>query len=116
VSALDPTAGPALTPTQVRTPRFARLSDNTRVQITLPKNGHHLLRDVDLPPEQATVALHATVDPPVAQIVWYVDGAPIAVADYPYSARWPLKPGEHRIEARVPYTDARSASVGVTVQ
>ena len=33
----------------------------------------------------------------------------------PYAARWPLEPGTHRIEARVPYTDLRAGPVTVRV-
>jgi penicillin-binding protein 1C len=56
------------------------------------------------------------VDPPVAQVVWYVDGEPFEVSDYPYTARWPLRAGEHRIEARLPYRPERSGPVAVVVR
>ncbi len=56
------------------------------------------------------------VEPPVEQLVWYVDGEPFATVDRPYAARWPLAPGEHRIEARVPFSAARSRSVRIVVE
>ncbi len=61
------------------------------------------------------MALRAVVDPPVEQLVWYVDGAPYQVADYPYTVRWPLAPGEHSFQARLPFAEERSNLVRVTV-
>ena len=69
--------------------------------------------DILLPP---TVALKVVVNPPVEQIVWYVDGSPFQTADFPYTARLPLEPGEHTIQARVPYTDTTSSPVRIAVQ
>ena len=70
--------------------------------VTSPTNGVRLARDPETPPELATVALEALVDPPVARVTWYVDGAPFAVAQHPYGARWRLIPGEHSFQARLP--------------
>jgi hypothetical protein len=100
--------GPVLT--------FASYRPAVRVRLLSPKDGLHLLRDPETPPEQATLALAAVVDPPGADVVFYVDGVPFEVAAYPYRARWPLKPGEHVVEARVPRAGARSARVRVVVQ
>jgi penicillin-binding protein 1C len=49
------------------------------------------------------------VEPPVAEVVWYVDGAPWLVVGPPYEARWPLVPGEHTFEVRLPWRPERSA-------
>ncbi len=87
-----------------------------RIQITEPRQGVHLLIDPETPPALATVALRATVDPPVDQLVWYVDGQPFATVDHPFTARWPLAPGEHTIEARVPFGGGRSGRVRVLVE
>lgn len=86
------------------------------LRIVAPSPGAHFVRDVDSAAGTATVSLRAAVDPPVPQIVWYVDGRPYEVADWPYEVRWPLTPGEHRIEARVPFTDHRSAAVRITAR
>jgi penicillin-binding protein 1C len=90
-------------------------SHDPRVSITSPESGLRLLRDPETPPEAATLALRATVDPPVAQVVWYVDGAPYKTVDYPYATRWRLIPGEHVIQARLAHTPAASSSVRVRV-
>ncbi|MFZ5481952.1 MAG: transglycosylase domain-containing protein [Myxococcota bacterium] len=83
------------------------------VRVVSPRDGQALARDPDVPAELATVALEAVADPPVPQLVWYVDGEPWKVVDYPYTARWPVTGGEHRIEARVPFTRVASSSVRV---
>jgi penicillin-binding protein 1C len=86
------------------------------VSLTAPENGLRVLRDPETPMAQATLALEATVDPPVPQIVWYVDGEPFQVADYPYTARWTLEPGEHSFQARLPHTAGASGKARVIVQ
>ena len=87
-----------------------------RLSVTSPETGLHVLRDPEAPPGQSTLALRAVVDPPVPQVVWYVDGEPFELAAYPYTARWSLRPGEHRIQARLPGSPVASAVVTVVVQ
>lgn len=84
-----------------------------RIRVLSPKPGSQLIIDPDAPPEASTVRLQAAVDPPVEQVVWFVDGRPVAVADPPYVSRWPLEPGAHWIEARLPFSDVRSPPVRV---
>jgi penicillin-binding protein 1C len=72
-----------------------------RVVITSPEDGVRLVRDLETPAEMSTLALEAIVDPPMPELTWYVDGAPLAIAAHPYSARWRLAPGAHRIQARL---------------
>ena len=84
-----------------------------RLSIRSPEQGLRVLRDPETPPEQSTLALRAIADPPVAQLVWYVDGAPYRVADYPYTVRWALAAGEHVFQARL--ADGRTASRPVHV-
>ncbi len=98
------------------TARFGMESRVQRIEITEPRQGVHLLIDPETPPSLATVALRATVDPPVEQLVWYVDGQPFATVDHPFTARWPLAPGEHTIEARLPFGGSRSGRVRVLVE
>lgn len=73
-----------------------------RVNIVSPESGIRLQSDPEMPSNLSTVALEAAVDPPVTQVVWYVDGAPYKVVDYPYKTRWPLKLGEHSFQVRLP--------------
>src|SRR5207244_3536705 len=48
--------------------------------------------------------------------VWYGDGAPFQVVDYPYTTRWGLTPGEHTFQARLPFARAASEAVRVRVE
>jgi penicillin-binding protein 1C len=57
-----------------------------------------------------------TVDPTSEQVVWYVDGNPFQLIDYPYTARWPLAPGKHRFQVRLPHTELVSNQVTVWIQ
>ena len=107
-SYLRPQAAPPLGP--------APEERRTRISITTPAQGLRILRDPETPPDQATMALKAVVDPPSRQLVWYVDGIPFKVADYPYTARWPLSPGAHNFEARLPNSPGRSGVVEVVVE
>lgn len=83
------------------------------VRIVSPTDGLNVLPDPEAPKGQATLALEAEVQGGPPQILWTVDGEPLALVDAPYTARWPVTPGIHRIEARIPYTPIRSATVRV---
>jgi penicillin-binding protein len=86
------------------------------LRITSPEHRVRLLRDPETPPELSTVALTVVVDPPVRQVVWYVDGSPYETVDYPYATRWRLLPGEHTFQVRVPFSPEGSPQVRVIVQ
>jgi penicillin-binding protein 1C len=90
--------------------------DIVRLSIRSPEDGLRVLRDPETPPDQSTLALRALVNPPVPQVVWYVDGAPFQVADYPYTVRWKLAPGEHVFQARLIDGRTGSSAVHVLVQ
>jgi penicillin-binding protein 1C len=87
-----------------------------RVTITAPENGLRLLRDPETPVENSTLALKANVNPPVPQLLWYVDRQPFQLVDYPYSVRWTARPGEHIFQVRVPNSTVASAPIRVVVQ
>ncbi|HXO26430.1 MAG TPA: Ig-like domain-containing protein, partial [Thermoanaerobaculia bacterium] len=96
--------------------RVALAGGPTRLRITSPENGARLLRDPETPAALNTVALRAVVDPPVNEVVWYVDGLPVATAAYPYTARWRLQPGEHTFQVRLGSGASASRRVQVTVE
>ena len=96
--------------------RVALAGGHTRLRITSPENGARLLRDPETPADLNTVALRAVVDPPVNEVVWYVDGLPVATAAYPYTARWRLQPGEHTFQVRLGSGGSASRRVQVTVE
>ncbi len=95
--------------------RRANAEEPVHVQIDAPVHGARLLRDPEVPADRRTLRLAARVDPPVPQVVWYVDGAPFAMAGPPYEVRWPVTSGAHRFEARVPYRPERSTQVHLLV-
>jgi penicillin-binding protein 1C len=86
------------------------------IEITSPSNNLQILRNPEAPAQRSSIALSALVEPPVEQIVWYVDNEPYKLVEYPYSTRLPLKPGKHRIQARVPMTPEQSGTVVITVE
>ena len=86
------------------------------ISIVSPEDGLRLIRDPETPKDQATLALRAVVNPVVPQLLWYVDGKPFQTADYPYTARLMLTPGEHTIQARLPDAPFSSKRVRIIVQ
>lgn len=98
-----------------RPPGAPRLDvdDPPAVRVVTPRSGERFLRDAEIAAELSSIPLRATVEPAVSQLVWYVDGEPFAVVGPPYEVRWPLEPGEHVFEARVPYTPYHSEVVKV---
>jgi penicillin-binding protein 1C len=91
-------------------------SAETVVRVLSPEPDARLYFDPETPPALATLALRAAVEPPVEQLVWYVDGRPVATVEAPYAARWRLEPGVHVAEARVPFTTTRSRAVRFIVE
>jgi penicillin-binding protein 1C len=89
---------------------------NVTIDILSPQNNLHILRNPEAPGLSSSIALSASVEPPVEQLVWYVDGEPHALVEYPYSTRLQLSPGKHRIQARVPMTPEQSEAVIITVE
>ncbi len=87
-----------------------------RLQITSPVSGLRLLIDPEVPAEHSTVALSVIVEPAVEEVVWVVDGLPYRTVGHPYSLRWPLSPGEHTFQVRLPFGDAHSQTVKVRVE
>ncbi|GAB6041822.1 peptidoglycan glycosyltransferase PbpC [Endothiovibrio diazotrophicus] len=100
-------------------PAAPRLRESERpITLTLmsPTSDLHLLRNPEVPAELDTLTLRVDPVPTVAQVVWYVDDQPYQVSPAPFDARWPLTPGVHTIEARLPYRPERSRRVTVTVE
>ncbi|MBI2838386.1 MAG: hypothetical protein HYX75_08735 [Acidobacteria bacterium] len=87
-----------------------------RIAINEPPDGETLLPDPETPADLSTIPLHATVTRARPQVVWYVDGKPYEVVDYPYSTRWKLTPGHHTFQVKLPYAPVASSKVRVTVQ
>ncbi len=87
-----------------------------RLAITLPAPDSRIWRNPESPPAANRLVLQAQVRPRVAQVVWYVDGAPFALAAPDAPVAWPLTPGEHRFQLGLPLRPERSRPVRVVVE
>ncbi len=81
-----------------------------------PQNGLRIFNNPDIPPAMNSLALRATAEPDVPQVLWYVDGKPFKLADAPYTVRWSLEHGSHTFQARLPFRDEVSKTVRVIVE
>lgn len=88
---------------------------NASVAIREPAPGAVFVLDPDTPRGAQTLPFQAIVSPNIANIVWYVNGEPFDTAPYPYTVRWPLRPGKHSIQARFAHADIASDIVTITV-
>lgn len=86
------------------------------IAISEPSRGARFLFDPDTPASLSTVRLAASVRPANEDVVWVVDGAPVAQVGFPHEVRWPLTPGRHTVRAVVARTGLASAPVTVVVE
>ncbi|HUB08189.1 MAG TPA: penicillin-binding protein 1C [Myxococcales bacterium] len=86
------------------------------VRIEEPRDQSRFLRDPDGPTPGVSLKVAADVEPANEDIVWIVDGRPVARAAYPYDAQFPLSAGEHVIRAVMARRSIASAPVTVFVQ
>jgi penicillin-binding protein 1C len=97
-------------------PQMKLSGQRITLSIDSPKSGMRIIHNPEMPASINSIALKATADPAIDQVLWYVDGEPYKLADAPFSVRWPLEPGTHRFQARVPYRRERSETVVITVE
>ena len=87
-----------------------------RLRIGSPLDHTTFIRNPEAPPGLAFLPLRLTADSGDGQVVWYVDGKPLQVADDHDTVRWPVEPGRHTIEARRPYDDGAARPIEVVVR
>ncbi|HTO78657.1 MAG TPA: penicillin-binding transpeptidase domain-containing protein, partial [Methylocystis sp.] len=87
-----------------------------RLAIATPEADTHIWRNPEQPDAQGKIALKLAPLSRSEQIVWYVDGEPFRVAETDETVFWPLRPGQHQIEARRALRPGRSRSVQVVVE
>ncbi len=85
------------------------------VTISAPTNYSRYLWDPDTPAEYSTIRLSADVTPRDEDIIWIVDGVPVAKVGYPHEYRWSLEPGVHKIKAALAQRSTMSSPVTVVV-
>ncbi len=92
-----------------------RGSRAARLRVSAPEAGAVLLADPEMPPGSATIALQAEADPAPPELTWYVDGRPWRIAAHPYTVRWPIEPGAHTFQVRIPGQEDASPKIHVSV-
>ena len=88
--------------------------DAVGVVIASPEDGAHFLSDPDAPVESNTIALRARVRGPFKGVTWHMDNEPAGsiAGDEPLHLR--LRPGTHRLQARL--TGRPESSPVVTIR
>ncbi|ACK49222.1 glycosyl transferase family 51 [Methylocella silvestris BL2] len=92
------------------------MQDNIRLSIVSPENDIRVWRNPDAPASLSRISLKALVEPKTPQVVWYVDGAPFALADPDAPLNWPLQKGAHQFQLRLPLRPGASKIVRITVE
>jgi penicillin-binding protein 1C len=88
----------------------------TGLQIIQPEPDTHLWRNPEAPPSVNRLILRAAAAPSVTQIVWLVDGVPAVTAAPNLPFEWPMRPGRHRFQVRLPLQDEASRPLTVVVE
>jgi len=86
-----------------------------KVSIREPRANARYLFDPDTPPELSTVHFMARVSPATEEIIWLVDGAPVAQVGFPHELRWPMRRGTHVIRARLAHSADASSPITIVV-
>ncbi len=84
--------------------------------IVAPEDGIRLLRCPETPKAGSTIALEAVVSPQPEQLLWYVNGEPFELVEYPFTARWPLELGRHYFQVGLPGSSQLSNPVTISVE
>ena len=97
-------------------PRAATFAPETELKIATPEPDTHVWRNPEQPASLNKLALKLKPLAGAAQVVWYVDGEPFVTAGAEETVFWPLRPGRHRIAARLTLRKGFSPSVRVVVE
>lgn len=112
-------AAPAIVPAVERRPPDGPAigtSGPPRLSVTMPENNARIWRNPEMPPALDRLALKASVGPGVSQIVWYVDDLPFRTARPDETVYWPMTPGAHRFQVRLPLEAGASRPVRIVVE
>jgi len=99
----SPIAGPGATPAP-------------RLSVVSPEHNSRFWRNPEAPARLNRITLRAAAPPEVAQVVWHVDGVPFAVAAPGAAVYWPMTPGVHQFQLRLPSGEAASRPVRIVVE
>jgi penicillin-binding protein 1C len=90
-------------------------SASAHLAIIQPEPDSHVWRNPESPPGLNRLVLRANAAPTIRQIVWLVDGQPVAVSAPDAPLYWTMVPGRHRFQVRLPLQDDVSRPVTVAV-
>jgi penicillin-binding protein 1C len=91
-------------------------SNTPRLAIVQPDPDSHVWRNPESPPALNRLVLRANAASQIRQIVWLVDGQPVAVAPPDAPLYWTMVPGRHRFQVRLPLQEDASRPVTVVVE
>jgi penicillin-binding protein 1C len=94
----------------------AAADGSVHLSIVSPAPETRFWRNPEVPAAMNRLALRASVEPPVGQIVWRVDGQDYAIAAPAAPLYWPATPGVHRFQIRLPLQNGASRVVRVVVE
>ena len=86
------------------------------VLISYPPDGARFVIDPDIPRSFQSIALRATVQPRIRELVWMVNGEEYERVGFPYRTRLSLEPGEYEIYASFGEAFVRSPAVRIRVR
>ncbi len=91
-------------------------AEAVRLSVTAPEQNSRIWRNPEVPAAVNRLVLRAAAEPRVPQVVWLVDGTPVGTADPAKPFLWPMTPGAHRFQVRLPFANTASAAVRVVVE
>ena len=98
------------------TPASPVPSQEPHLSIIDPQPNAHIWRNPDAPPALQRLVLRASVTPPVPQIAWLVDGEVVALTPPDRPFHWPMQPGQHRFQLRLPLQSTVSRQLKIIIE
>ncbi len=92
---------------------FAHWPGDTMLQVSFPSDGDIFQIDPILRREYQTIKLSALVPQGIPQVTWWVDGERFCQVGPPFSARWRIEEGRHKIWVSAP--GRRSQAIRIEV-
>lgn len=91
-----------------------------KLSIISPQNNVRVSKIPSLPDKLNTLPFYLNINrgkhfEKVKQVLWYVDDKPVQVTQAPFTFRWPLLPGSHKVFAELPYFGIRTKAITVHV-
>ncbi|MBR0654554.1 glycosyl transferase [Roseomonas arctica] len=93
-----------------------RASPVQRLSVVSPEHNSRFWRNPEALPRLNRITLRAAVRLAVPQVVWHVDGEPFAITDPGEPVYWPMTPGIHQFQLRLPSGETASRQVRIVVE